>query len=249
MIPKIIHYCWFGGRKKNRIIKKCIKTWPKELPEFKIIERNESNYDINQAPKYVQDAYSKKKYAFVSDYVRLDVLSKYGGVYLDTDIKIFKNFGCLLNADLVLCFESNIVMTAFIASSRNNSIIESFKNMYNTLVFEKDKNVGYIPNTFLFTNFLVEHYGLSKNGLTQKNDNFNYIVYANEFLCGYDIRHNHTKITKNTYTVHLYENSWGKSFKGIILRLIPRLIGFKIYDRLYDYYKQKHPKHNKWDDL
>ena len=140
-------------------------------------------------------------------------------------------------------------MTAFIASSKGNKIIEEFKSSYNNMVFKKDAKVGFIPNTFLLTNFLEENFGLIKNGLTQFNKDYNYYVYNNEFFCGYDLKHNHTKITRNTFTVHLYENSWGGSFKEKIKKLMPSLIGYHLYDKVFDYYKLKKPKADKWEDF
>ena len=83
MIPKIIHYCWFGHNKKSKLIKRCIKSWEKYCPDYKIIEWNEDNFDINICP-YVKEAYDEGKWAFVSDYVRFYVLKKYGGIYVDT---------------------------------------------------------------------------------------------------------------------------------------------------------------------
>ena len=90
MIPKVIHYCWFGKKPYNELMIKCMESWKKHLPEYEIIEWNEENFDININP-YVKEAYNAKKFAFVSDYVRLFVLHKYGGIYLDTDVEVRKN--------------------------------------------------------------------------------------------------------------------------------------------------------------
>lgn len=86
-IPKIIHYCWFGGGPINPESRKCIESWKKYCPDYKIIEWNEQNFEISQN-RYAQQAYEAKKYAFVSDYVRLAVLYEYGGIYLDTDVEL-----------------------------------------------------------------------------------------------------------------------------------------------------------------
>ena len=85
MIPKVIHYCWFGGNPKNEVIEKCIDSWKRYCPDYKIIEWNESNYNIVKHP-FMKKAYDAKKWAFVSDYARVDILNQYGGVYLDTDV-------------------------------------------------------------------------------------------------------------------------------------------------------------------
>ena len=88
-IPKIIHYCWFGGGPISPESRKCIESWKKYCPDYKIIEWNEQNFEISQN-RYAQQAYEAKKYAFVSDYVRLAVLYRYGGIYLDTDVELVR---------------------------------------------------------------------------------------------------------------------------------------------------------------
>lgn len=89
MIPKIIHYCWFGGNPLPESAKKCIDSWRKFLPDYEIKEWNESNYDVHKIP-YIHEAYEAKKYAFVSDYARYDILHQHGGVYFDTDVEVVK---------------------------------------------------------------------------------------------------------------------------------------------------------------
>lgn len=107
MIPKIIHYCWFGKNEKSDIIQKCIESWHKYCPDWEIIEWNEENYDVNKT-KYTKSAYEAKKWAFVSDVARLDILYEYGGIYLDTDVEIISAspFDNLLNYRNVLVFEN-----------------------------------------------------------------------------------------------------------------------------------------------
>ena len=89
MIPKIIHYCWFGGKEKPKDVLDCIASWKKYCPDYKIIEWNETNYDVHKN-QYMSDAYKERKWAFVSDYARIDVVYTYGGIYLDTDVEVIK---------------------------------------------------------------------------------------------------------------------------------------------------------------
>ncbi|MBR0278262.1 MAG: hypothetical protein IJQ50_07375 [Clostridia bacterium] len=98
-IPKKIHYCWFGEEKHSKKIKKCIKSWKKHCPDYEIIEWNEKNFDIH-CFKWVEQAYNNKKWAFVSDYVRLFVLYNYVGIYLDTDVEIIKPLDKFLKHNL-----------------------------------------------------------------------------------------------------------------------------------------------------
>ena len=100
-IPKIIHYCWFGDGPISPESRKCMESWKKYCPDYKIIEWNEQNFDISQN-RYAQQAYEAKKYAFVSDYVRLAVLYEYGGIYLDTDVETLRNNALKVNHHLQL---------------------------------------------------------------------------------------------------------------------------------------------------
>lgn len=95
-IPKIIHYCWFGGKEKPDIVKRCLASWRNHLTDYQFIEWNEINFDINRNV-YVKQAYEAGKFAFVSDYARVFALFHFGGIYLDTDVEVFKSFDDLLH--------------------------------------------------------------------------------------------------------------------------------------------------------
>ena len=97
IIPKIIHYCWFGGNPLPPLAKKCIASWKKYLPDYEIRQWDESNYDVNKIP-YIKEAYAAKKFAFVSDYARFDILYNYGGIYFDTDVEIISPLDCIISA-------------------------------------------------------------------------------------------------------------------------------------------------------
>ena len=103
MIPKIIHYCWFGRNEKPEKIQKCIESWKIHLSDYQIIEWNEDNFDYNLLT-YTKDAYNAKKYAFVSDVARVKALYEMGGIYLDTDVMVYQNFDSILKHNCVLGF-------------------------------------------------------------------------------------------------------------------------------------------------
>ena len=105
MIPKIIHYCWFGGKPKPELAEKCIESWKKFCPDYEIVEWNEGNFNIN-SNLYVKQAYEAKKYAFVTDYVRLYALYTQGGIYMDTDVMVLKPLDEYLNHEAFSGFES-----------------------------------------------------------------------------------------------------------------------------------------------
>lgn len=115
-IPKVIHYCWFGKGEKSNLSEKCIQSWKEKLEGYEIIEWNEENFNIN-CNKYVKEAYERKKYAFVSDYVRLYVLYNYGGIYLDTDVEVLKTFDQFLVNDSFVGFEDKeLISTGALAT-------------------------------------------------------------------------------------------------------------------------------------
>ena len=105
MIPKIIHYCWFGGNPLPEQVKKMISTWKKYCPDYEIKEWNESNFNLDTCI-YAKEAYTTKKWAFITDYVRLKVIYDYGGIYMDTDVEVCKNLDELLKWDAFSGFES-----------------------------------------------------------------------------------------------------------------------------------------------
>ncbi len=120
MIPKVIHYCWFGKKEKPDIVKKCIKSWNEFLPEYEIIEWNEKNFDINTY-LFTKQAYEIGNYAFVSDYVRVYVLYNYGGIYLDTDTEILGSLDPFLKNSSFWGFEEkNYIATSIIGAECGN---------------------------------------------------------------------------------------------------------------------------------
>ena len=131
MIPKIIHYCWFGGKELPNLAERCIASWKKQLPDYKIICWSEENFDIDNSVPYLKEAYSKKKFAFVSDYVRLYALYNYGGIYLDTDVEVIRDFSPLLNDKTILGYETDeSISTAFIAGPPKTAWIKSLLDIY-----------------------------------------------------------------------------------------------------------------------
>ena len=139
MIPKIVHYCWFGKGEKSDIIKKCMETWKRNCPGYEFMEWNETNFDVNMC-EFTKGAYENKKWAFVSDVARLVALKKYGGFYIDTDVEILAE-GALdkyLDYKRVLAFETErrINTGLFFGCQKNDEIIDRFFKCYEGLTFE-----------------------------------------------------------------------------------------------------------------
>lgn len=146
MIPKIIHYCWFGRNEKSDIIKKCIASWKKYCPDWKIIEWNEDNYDVNRIP-YVKEAYDSKKWAFVTDVVRLEVVKKMGGIYLDTDVELLANIDFLLENEAFYFFESdrNISTGLGFGASSNHESLKYLLSYYDNRNFINNGKLDLTP--------------------------------------------------------------------------------------------------------
>lgn len=231
MIPKIIHYCWFGNNPKSKMLEKCIESWRKYLPDYEIIEWNESNFDI-EYNKYVLEAYNCKKYAFVSDYARLFALYNYGGIYLDTDVEILSDISKYLTYDLVLGHESsNRIGTALIMSCKYNYIIQDWLESYDKRVFLKNDVMDMTPNVSWLTSRMNE-YGFIINNTKQV---LNGIILEEKFVFyPYAIGDKKTQFS-NSCAVHWCEGSWVSGTTKIrhcTLVFLKKIIGPKMYEKL-----------------
>ncbi len=139
MIPKVIHYCWFGGGEKSRLMKKCIKSWKKYCPDYEIIEWNEDNFDVNGI-EFTKGAYNAKKWAFVTDYARLDIIYKHGGIYLDTDVELLKPLDELLKYKGFFGFEEMGMVNTGVGfgAEKGNLLVKQMRDDYNNDVYSKD---------------------------------------------------------------------------------------------------------------
>lgn len=206
-IPKKIHYCWFGRGQKSELMLKCIDSWNKFLPDYEIIEWNEDNFDIN-LNKYAMEAYKNKKYAFVTDYVRLYVLYNYGGVYMDTDVEIIKNIDDFLKHKAFSGFENNkYIPTGIMASEKGNKWIKDLLDEYDNLSFiKKDGTMDLTTNVIRITNKTKEKYNLIPNDTFQ--DLGEVVFYPHDYFCPKDWETGKIFLTENTYTIHHFNGSW-----------------------------------------
>lgn len=226
-IPKIIHYCWFGRNEKPADVVAYIETWKRYLPNYEIMEWNEENFDIETAIPYVKEAYEYKKWAFVSDYVRLYALSNYGGIYLDTDVQVFQSFDTLLNAEAFFGFESNdYVCTAVMASSQNHWFIREFLEDYiNRHFIKSDGTLDMITtNVVVLTRLLVRH-GLILNG--KKQDVKGIMIYPQVYFSANNFINIFRCYKKKSLAYHHYSSSWYESarHKGLRKRIRHYVLG------------------------
>lgn len=207
-IPKKIHYCWFGKKEKPYIVKKCIKSWKEKLKEYEIIEWNEDNFDIT-SNEFVRQAYNCGKFAFVSDYVRVYALYNYGGIYLDTDVEIIKEFtDDILENDSFWGFEEkNFIATSTIGAKKGNEFINKFLNSYNNKKFiNDDGEIDTLTNVAIVSE-MIKKIGIKLDGTFQRIDGIA-TIYPQEYFSPYDYINCYSKQTNNTVAIHHYYKSW-----------------------------------------
>lgn len=239
MIPKIIHYCWFGGNELPPYVQKCIQSWQKYCPEYEIIRWDESNFDVNLLP-YTKEAYDAGKYAFVSDVARLYIVKKYGGFYLDTDVELIKSLNELNHYDAYMGIESgktNISTGLGFGAIANHPIIEANLKAYDNrrfIVNSKEDLTTCVTITKQVLQSLIPNINVTTEPKTYDILDSNFTILPKEVLCPYDLLTSKLKITPQTVTIHHYKASWkDKSDKHLKAKIIIRkLLGDKLYDKI-----------------
>lgn len=233
MIPKIIHYCWFGGNPLPESVQKCIKSWKRFFPDYEIKEWNESNFDVNMIP-FTREAYSVKKYAFVSDVARFFILYNVGGLYFDTDVEVVSSFDDILARGAYIGVEvpsTDGSMPAVnpglgLAAEAGSKVLRSVLDHYQTQHF-LDENGQQIPGTVVShtTTVLAKEYGLQPNNEIQSLDGVT--IYPQDYFNPFNDATGVLNKTKNTRSIHWYSKTWIDKpmwyFK--ITRLIHRFFG------------------------
>lgn len=226
-IPKIIHYCWFGGKEKPENVKKCIASWKAVLYDYEFIEWNEENFDIDEL-LYTKQAYEAKKYAFVSDVARIKALYEYGGFYMDTDVEVFKTFDSIREKRCVLGIEEkNFVATSFIGAEKRHPLVKEFIDLYDELTFY-DAEGKIIPGTNVakLTSMLLDKGFVQQNQYQELDDGI--CIYPKDFFSPYDYINCYYGITENTYCVHHFFVSWmpwHARVKKIVKKYLVKIIG------------------------
>lgn len=235
MIPKRIHYCWFGGNPKPDSVQKCINSWKKFCPDYEIIEWNESNFDIHCMP-FVEQAIEAKKYAFASDVARLMVVYENGGLYFDTDVEVIKSFDDLLENKAFLGFENNEYVASGLGFG-SEAGVEFFKEHIdayrNENFINADGSFHMIGCPRVATKLLLEK-GLVQNGQEQLVDEIR--IYPTDYFNPFDSITGKLNKTKNTYSIHWYDASWSNN--SVIKRKLSRLIHRAFGKKLLSYLKR-----------
>ena len=210
MIPKIIHYCWFGGNPLPESVLKCIESWEKYCPDYEIKQWNEDNYDYKKQA-YTLEAYEAKKWAFVSDFARLDIIYNNGGIYLDTDVELVKSLDSLLENKCFLAIEqpSHYIATGLgFGAEKGNEAIKEMLDEYSGIHFRLANGIYNIMPPCPARN-TAPFYKYGFNLEIDKPINLNgAMVYPPEYFCPFERKINELKITENTYSIHHFDLSW-----------------------------------------
>lgn len=229
MIPKIIHYCWFGGNPLPENVKNFIATWKKYCPDYEIKEWNESNFDIHSLP-YVEEAYQNRKWAFVSDVARLNALVTAGGIYMDTDVEVVRSLDELLKDDAFLGFEgTQYIATNMMGCKAHHSFFQQFLDSYKTRKFvREDGSLDMTTNVEEITKLLQQELHLQMDGTEQMAGDIH--VYPTDRFSPYDYINGKIKRTNNTYTIHWFDKSWIKqnTIRTKIAQWYHRIVGIKM---------------------
>ena len=231
MIPKIIHYCWFGGKPLPALARKCIASWRKYLPEYEIKEWNESNFDVNIIP-YTEQAYKAKKYAFVSDYARIWILYKYGGIYFDLDVEVIKSLDSIISAGPFMGCENKYIPNISPINLHINpglglgavpemNIFHELMELYGSLQFIKEDGSLNLKTIVIYTSELFAKHGLKNIPNIQRIEDVN--IFPWDYFCPMTPTYI-LNLTENTVTIHHYSASW-KDSKVRFRRKIKRIMG------------------------
>ncbi|RSX50200.1 glycosyltransferase family 32 protein [Bifidobacterium callimiconis] len=239
MIPKVIHYCWFGGAPLPEKEQKCMESWKKFAPDYEIVRWDETNYDVHKNA-YMGEAYDRKKWGFVPDYARFDIIYEHGGIYLDTDVELVKPLDELLSNKAYMGFESNEWVNGGIGfgAEKGNSLIKGLRDMYDALSFvREDGELNTTPSPAYITDYLVSH-GLRRDNTMQMLED-SMVIYPTEYFAARDYNTNKVTITENTISIHQYSGTW-QSPRKKVARKVKRILGEKMFNRAVAFKKAIH---------
>ncbi len=237
-IPKILHYVWIGGKPLPKKNAEFIETWKKHCPDYKIMVWNEENFNISKSNTYVKQAYKNKKFAFVSDYIRLYALFEFGGIYLDTDVEILKSFNDILDNEMFVCRENSAyISTAVIGAKKHNKLIGQLLKIYDDIKFEKeDGTFDITTNVERISQFLHKNYNYPLKNQNFENDDIK--IYKSTYFSPKDYFSGKIKNSKNSYAIHHFDGTWNTEGKSAIKKLakttfkiLPKCLVFFMIDK------------------
>ena len=216
MIPKIIHYCWFGRGEMPELVQNCIASWHMYMPDWEFHLWSEDNFNIASSPRYVREAHEAKKYAFVSDYVRLWALEQEGGVYLDTDVEALRSFEPLLNDTAFIGLEESLALlpgTCVMGCEAHCQWVKDMLSSYDDAKFLcEDGTLDMTTNVQRLGKKMVEG-GLQHKREIQFIPQWGLRIYTHDYFSPITSTRVMRK-TKITYCIHHFAGSWVDGKKG-----------------------------------
>ena len=210
MIPKLIHYCWFGRGEMPELVERCVASWHTHMPDWDFRLWSEDNFDVNIAPRYVREAYAAKKYAFVSDYVRLWALEREGGIYLDTDVEVLRSFDPLLSDTAFIGLEESKALlpgTCVMGCEAHCGWVKDMLTTYDNARFiYEDGTMDMTTNVQRLGNRMVEG-GLMRERKNQYLPQWGLRVYTHDYFSPITSTRVMRK-SKNTYCIHRFAGTW-----------------------------------------
>lgn len=200
-IPKIVHYCWFGGAEKPPIIQRCLDSWKKYLSNFEIIEWNENNFDLTQNA-FALEAYKRKRYAFVTDFVRLKVLHDYGGIYMDSDVEVVKPLNRFLVHSAFTGHETDdLMVTATMGAQPKHPWVKMLLDFYSL-----ERPYKEVTNTQIIT--LLSRPWIEREAYGFRYLKHDVVIYPKDYFAPFDHVNLRVMPTENTYTMHHFAGTW-----------------------------------------
>lgn len=206
-VPKVIHYCWFGGNPLPELAEKCIASWKKYCPDYKIVEWNESNFDLSCC-KYVREAYEAKKWAFVSDYARFRILYEFGGIYFDADVELIRPVDDIVQKGPFLGMESPGMVNAGLGmgAEAGMPVYQEIIQRFHERTFETQGDRFYQQTVVSFVSDILRKYGLNDKDEIQRISGIT--IYPSEYFNPKDYVTGEVNRTENTRTIHHFTASW-----------------------------------------
>ena len=246
MIPKKIHYCWFGGNPLNKLGVQCLESWKEHLPDYEIIQWDESNFDVNCC-QYVREAYEAKKWAFVSDYARCKIVYEQGGVYFDTDVETIASFDDIIERGAFMGCENPMNNPDIRVALGLGFAVEAGHPFYKELLESYESSTFYNADGSLnlytvvdrVTDLLRTH-GLKDGNEIQTVEGIT--VYPSEYFCPINMDTGKMEKTKNTRSIHRYAATWvdpKSRFRGKVYFWLVRLLGEKTAKKIRKYIGRK----------
>lgn len=240
MIPKILHYCWFGNGEMPELALKCLESWRKYLPDYEIVVWNEENFDVNMY-RFSSEAYKEQKFAFVADVCRLYALKNMGGIYLDTDVEFLRPLDeKMLQQKAFTGFEDNLLLSsAIMGSEKNGDWINDLLPYYaNRSFYLEDGSHDVNPNTEIITEFMKTRKNVQINNTFQELDGY-CTIYPSDYFCPKSWKTLKIKQTPNTYCIHHFAGSWLHKKQSVLGRLANFLLGKRIANAWSKKYRNK----------